>query len=109
VGTWTTAADLIELVRTSHVAHDELNAMSWSSVGRTGRSCVSCDYDSSPRPGGRSPAPKPACERRSPTTRPRVMNLANRLAGSAGMLEGRGPEHRRTDGVRGLRILYSKH
>jgi len=40
---------------------------------------------------GREPGPRPACERRSPTTRQEVMNLANRLAGSAGMLEGRGP------------------
>ena len=88
-----TAADLVELVRTSHVAHDELErdklVRCWShgEILRLLRLRLVAAAQAGREPGAEASVRKALADDHGQE----VMNLANRLAGPAGMLEGRGP------------------
>jgi alkylation response protein AidB-like acyl-CoA dehydrogenase len=107
-----TAADLVELVRTSHVAHDELErdelVRCWShgEILRLLRLRLVAAAQAGREPGAEASVRKALADDHGQE----VMNLANRLAGSAGMLEGRGPGG--TDGADGkawaFGFLYSQ-
>jgi alkylation response protein AidB-like acyl-CoA dehydrogenase len=107
-----TAADLIELVRTSHIAHDELErdelVRCWShgEILRLLRLRLVAAAQAGREPGAEASVRKALADDHGQE----VMNLANRLAGSAGMLEGRGPGG--TDGADGsawaFGFLYSQ-
>jgi len=87
-----TAADLVELVRTSRIAHDALERDELVRCWSHGRSFGCCDFDSSPPPRpdespGRGQRAKGA--RRRPRPRGHEPRQSPRRFG--GMLEGRGP------------------
>ena len=88
-----TAADLVELVRTSHRAHDQLErdelVRCWShgEILRLLRLRLVAAAQAGREPGAEASVRKALADDHGQE----VMNLANRLAGSAGMLEGRGP------------------
>jgi len=88
-----TAADLVELVRTSHIAHDELErdelVRCWShgEILRLLRLRLVAAAQAGREPGAEASVRKALADDHGQE----VMSLANRLAGSAGMLEGRGP------------------
>jgi alkylation response protein AidB-like acyl-CoA dehydrogenase len=88
-----TAADLVELVRTSRIAHDALErdelVRCWShgEILRLLRLRLVAAAQAGREPGAEASVRKALADDHGQE----VMNLANRLAGSAGMLEGRGP------------------
>jgi alkylation response protein AidB-like acyl-CoA dehydrogenase len=88
-----TAADLVELVRTSQVPHNELErdelVRCWShgEILRLLRLRLVAAAQAGREPGAEASVRKALADDHGQE----VMNLANRLAGSAGMLEGRGP------------------
>jgi alkylation response protein AidB-like acyl-CoA dehydrogenase len=88
-----TAADLVELVRTSKVPHDALErdelVRCWShgEILRLLRLRLVAAAQAGREPGAEASVRKALADDHGQE----VMNLANRLAGSAGMLEGRGP------------------
>jgi len=88
-----TAADLVELVRTSRIAHDALErdelVRCWShgEILRLLRLRLVAAAQAGREPGAEASVRKAFADDHGQE----VMNLANRLAGSAGMLEGRGP------------------
>jgi alkylation response protein AidB-like acyl-CoA dehydrogenase len=88
-----TAADLVELVRTSAVAHDALErdelVKCWShgEILRLLRLRLVAAAQAGREPGAEASVRKALADDHGQE----VMTLANRLAGSAGMLEGRGP------------------
>ena len=88
-----TAADLVELVRTSRIAHDALErdelVRCWShgEILRLLRLRLVAAAQAGREPGDEASVRKALADDHGQE----VMNLANRLAGSAGMLEGRGP------------------
>jgi alkylation response protein AidB-like acyl-CoA dehydrogenase len=107
-----TAADLVELVRTSQVPHNELErdelVRCWShgEILRLLRLRLVAAAQAGREPGAEASVRKALADDHGQE----VMNLANRLAGSAGMLEGRGPGG--TDGADGsawaFGFLYSQ-
>jgi alkylation response protein AidB-like acyl-CoA dehydrogenase len=88
-----TAADLVELVRTSAVAHDALErdelVRCWShgEILRLLRLRLVAAAQAGREPGAEASVRKALADDHGQE----VMTLANRLAGSAGMLAGRGP------------------
>ena len=88
-----TAADLVELVRTSRIAHDALErdelVRCWShgEILRLLRLRLVAAAQAGREPGAEASVRKALADDHGQE----VMNLANRLAGSAGMLDGRGP------------------
>jgi alkylation response protein AidB-like acyl-CoA dehydrogenase len=88
-----TAADLVELVRTSRVPHDALErdelVKCWShgEILRLLRLRLVAAAQAGREPGAEASVRKALADDHGQE----VMTLANRLAGSAGMLEGRGP------------------
>jgi alkylation response protein AidB-like acyl-CoA dehydrogenase len=88
-----TAADLVELVRTSPIAHDALErdelVKCWShgEILRLLRLRLVAAAQAGREPGAEASVRKALADDHGQE----VMTLANRLAGSAGMLEGRGP------------------
>jgi alkylation response protein AidB-like acyl-CoA dehydrogenase len=88
-----TATDLVELVRTSKVPHDALErdelVRCWShgEILRLLRLRLVAAAQAGREPGAEASVRKALADDHGQE----VMNLANRLAGSAGMLEGRGP------------------
>jgi alkylation response protein AidB-like acyl-CoA dehydrogenase len=88
-----TAADLVELVRTSSVAHDALErdelVKCWShgEILRLLRLRLVAAAEAGREPGAEASVRKALADDHGQE----VMTLANRLAGAAGMLEGRGP------------------
>ena len=88
-----TAADLVELVRTSQVPHNELErdelVRCWShgEILRLLRLRLVAAAQAGREPGAEASVRKALADDHGQE----VMNLANRLAGSAGMIEGRGP------------------
>jgi len=88
-----TAADLVELVRTSRIAHDALErdelVRCWShgEILRLLRLRLVAAAQAGREPGAEASVRRALADDHGQE----VMNLANRLAGSAGMLEGRGP------------------
>jgi len=112
VGTRPTAADLVALVRTSQIAHDELvrdelvRCWSHGEILRLLRLRLVAAAQAGREPGAEASVRKALADDHGQE----VMNLANRLAGSAGMLDGRGPGGSDgADGVPGLtEFLYSQ-
>jgi alkylation response protein AidB-like acyl-CoA dehydrogenase len=88
-----TAADLVELVRTSSITHDALErdelVKCWShgEILRLLRLRLVAAAQAGREPGAEASVRKALADDHGQE----VMTLANRLAGSAGMLEGRGP------------------
>jgi len=88
-----TAADLVELVRTSCIPHDALErdelVKCWShgEILRLLRLRLVAAAQAGREPGAEASVRKALADDHGQE----VMTLANRLAGSAGMLEGRGP------------------
>ncbi len=88
-----TAADLVELVRTSSIPHDVLErdelVKCWShgEILRLLRLRLVAAAQAGREPGAEASVRKALADDHGQE----VMTLANRLAGSAGMLEGRGP------------------
>jgi alkylation response protein AidB-like acyl-CoA dehydrogenase len=88
-----TAADLVELVRTSSIAHDALErdelVKCWShgEILRLLRLRLVAAAQAGREPGAEASVRKALADDHGQE----VMTLANRLAGSAGMLDGRGP------------------
>ena len=88
-----TAADLVELVRTSSIPHDALEreelVKCWShgEILRLLRLRLVAAAQAGREPGPEASVRKALADDHGQE----VMTLANRLAGSAGMLEGRGP------------------
>jgi 3-oxochol-4-en-24-oyl-CoA dehydrogenase len=88
-----TAADLVELVRTSGIAHDDLErdelVRCWShgEILRLLRLRLVAAAQAGREPGAEASVRKALADDHGQE----VMTLAKRLAGSAGMLEGRGP------------------
>jgi alkylation response protein AidB-like acyl-CoA dehydrogenase len=88
-----TAADLVELVRTSQVRHDALErdelVKCWShgEILRLLRLRLVAAAQAGREPGAEASVRKALADDHGQE----VMTLANRLAGAAGMLEGRGP------------------
>jgi alkylation response protein AidB-like acyl-CoA dehydrogenase len=88
-----TAADLVELVRTSGIAHDALErdelVKCWShgEILRLLRLRLVAAAQAGREPGAEASVRKALADDHGQE----VMTLANRLAGSAGMLAGRGP------------------
>jgi alkylation response protein AidB-like acyl-CoA dehydrogenase len=88
-----TAADLVELVRTSEIPHDALErdelVRCWShgEILRLLRLRLVAAAQAGREPGAEASVRKALADDHGQE----VMDLANRLAGSAGMLEGRGP------------------
>ena len=88
-----TAADLVELVRTSSITHDSLErdelVKCWShgEILRLLRLRLVAAAQAGREPGAEASVRKALADDHGQE----VMTLANRLAGSAGMLEGRGP------------------
>ena len=88
-----TAADLVELVRTSSIQHDALErdelVKCWShgEILRLLRLRLVAAAQAGREPGAEASVRKALADDHGQE----VMTLANRLAGSAGMLEGRGP------------------
>jgi alkylation response protein AidB-like acyl-CoA dehydrogenase len=88
-----TAADLVELVRTSQIRHDALErdelVKCWShgEILRLLRLRLVAAAQAGREPGAEASVRKALADDHGQE----VMTLANRLAGAAGMLEGRGP------------------
>jgi len=88
-----TAADLVELVRTSAIPHDALErdelVKCWShgEILRLLRLRLVAAAEAGREPGAEASVRKALADDHGQE----VMTLANRLAGAAGMLEGRGP------------------
>jgi alkylation response protein AidB-like acyl-CoA dehydrogenase len=107
-----TAADLVELVRTTSVPHDVLErdelVKCWShgEILRLLRLRLVAAAQAGREPGAEASVRKALADDHGQE----VMTLANRLAGSAGMLDGRGPGG--TDGADGAAwafgFLYSQ-
>jgi alkylation response protein AidB-like acyl-CoA dehydrogenase len=107
-----TAADLVELVRTSKLPHDALErdelVRCWShgEILRLLRLRLVAAAQAGREPGAEASVRKALADDHGQE----VMELANRLAGSAGMLEGRGPGG--SDGAEGsawaFGFLYSQ-
>jgi 3-oxochol-4-en-24-oyl-CoA dehydrogenase len=89
-----TAADLVEMVRTAGIAHDELErdelVRCWShgEILRLLRLRLLAAAQAGREPGAEASVRKALADDHGQE----VMVLANRLAGSAGMLAGRGPD-----------------
>jgi alkylation response protein AidB-like acyl-CoA dehydrogenase len=101
-----TAADLVALVRTSQIAHDELvrdelvRCWSHGEILRLLRLRLVAAAQAGREPGAEASVRKALADDHGQE----VMNLANRLAGSAGMLDGRGPGG--SDGADGSAWAY---
>jgi alkylation response protein AidB-like acyl-CoA dehydrogenase len=101
-----TAADLVALVRTSQIAHDELvrdelvRCWSHGEILRLLRLRLVAAAQAGREPGAETSVRKALADDHGQE----VMNLANRLAGSAGMLDGRGPGG--SDGADGSAWAY---